>query len=187
MNDLRKLTRIILVGLAIYILINAGMILVQVLPLLLLGNYSILSTHIFWTIVSSLLPIVFAGLVIYLLWYKADFFVEKIVGREETPKGQVLCLPFTFRLISVFTGILLLSRVVPSIMSSVRYLTAKQSSFGAPRYYQSWVGITGSIILLALSIYLLCGAPHFVRWQVKKTLEQCKQPSEPGKMTGEAV
>jgi len=32
--------------------------------------------------------------------------------------------------------------------------------------------------MLTIGIYLVCGAPHFVRWQVKKTLEQCKQ--QPG-------
>jgi len=29
--------------------------------------------------------------------------------------------------------------------------------------------------MLTASVYLLCGAPHFVRWQVKKTIEQCKE------------
>ena len=36
---------------------------------------------------------------------------------------------------------------------------------------------------LPIAIYLLWGAPHFVRWQVKKTLEICgkmgKSVSEP--------
>jgi hypothetical protein len=34
------------------------------------------------------------------------------------------------------------------------------------------------IILSALCVYLLYGAPHFVRWQVKTTLDECKQPTE---------
>ncbi len=29
------------------------------------------------------------------------------------------------------------------------------------------------LFVLAIAAYLICGAPHFVKWQVKKTLQQC--------------
>jgi len=41
--------------------------------------------------------------------------------------------------------------------------------------YLSWYSYP--ILLLVVAIYLLCGAPHFVRWQVKKTLAICEKES----------
>ena len=35
--------------------------------------------------------------------------------------------------------------------------------------------LLGLALLLLLGIYLLCGAPQFVRWQTAKTLAFCKQ------------
>jgi hypothetical protein len=29
------------------------------------------------------------------------------------------------------------------------------------------------VLYLVLAVYLICGAPHFVKWQVKKTLKFC--------------
>ena len=34
------------------------------------------------------------------------------------------------------------------------------------------------LLMLTIGIYLACGAPHFVRWHVRKTIEQYKQQPE---------
>ena len=38
--------------------------------------------------------------------------------------------------------------------------------------------IIGWILNLPLAIYFICGAPHFVRWQVRKTLEFAEKGDE---------
>jgi hypothetical protein len=38
--------------------------------------------------------------------------------------------------------------------------------------------IAKCIVLLVIGIYLACGAPGFVRWQVKRTLKQCGKIEE---------
>jgi hypothetical protein len=51
-----------------------------------------------------------------------------------------------------------------------------------PRFlhgYMPWQRLVGWIIQLPLAIYLICGAPHFVNWQVRKTLEHCQRWEEP--------
>jgi hypothetical protein len=40
--------------------------------------------------------------------------------------------------------------------------------------WQFYGHIAYLLISLAISIYLLCGAPQFVRWQLKKTRELYK-------------
>ena len=178
MNDLRKLTRIILIGLAVYILIFQALHLFVLLPYIIFGDSSTRTFDI-KMVLSPLLVIIYAGLIIYLLMYKVDFFIEKIVGAEEPEQARVWWIPFAFRLTSVFAGMLYLYRVVPRIISTIHaYIFAVQHNFENPSPYLSWSVILSWVVLLALGIYLLCGAPHFVRWQVRKTLEQCKRSDE---------
>jgi hypothetical protein len=52
---------------------------------------------------------------------------------------------------------------------------AGSNNFVKASVYFSWERVLGWFVLLAMGIYLICGAPHFVRWQVKKTVEQCRK------------
>ena len=176
MNDLRKLTRIILAALAIYILISTALTLSLTVPYLLFVD-SVSSSLNKLVILHPLFPIGFAAVLLYVLFYKADWWIERIVGQEEPARANVWWLPAAFRLACVFSGIFYVYRVIPTIISTVRARLIMQS--GIPR--EDLHRITGSqilawIILLALGLYLLYGAPHFVRWQVRKTLEQCSKP-----------
>ena len=183
MDDLKKLTRIILIGLGIYMLVEVGR------PLLLSLPYALFDTSIspfgFAYLLSFIFAIAYAVLIIYVLFYKANLLTGKIVGAEAEALNQIWWLPFAFRLTAVFSGILYLYWVIPSIVSMV-YVHLWAARQGAiPAAWLTWSHVVSYIILLALGIYLLCGAPHFVRWQVRKTLEQCKEPAELEKATDE--
>jgi hypothetical protein len=39
-----------------------------------------------------------------------------------------------------------------------------------------FIDIFGLMILFGLGCYMITGAPHFVRWQIKKTLEEMGEP-----------
>jgi hypothetical protein len=45
-------------------------------------------------------------------------------------------------------------------------------------YHQLWPEVVKCVLMLGMGIYLVCGAPGFVRWQVKKTLKQCGKIEE---------
>jgi hypothetical protein len=177
MNDLRKLTRIILGGLALYILISAGLSLFFMLPYLLFADSGESSVDRLLALLGPLFLIGFVAVLLYVLFYKADWLTERIVGREEPIRRDISWLPTAFRLACVFCGILFLYRVIPAMISTVQlylFMQRRGSAVQSPT-------ITGSqilawIILLLLGLYLLYGAPHFVRWQVRKTLEQCSKP-----------
>jgi NADH:ubiquinone oxidoreductase subunit 5 (subunit L)/multisubunit Na+/H+ antiporter MnhA subunit len=178
MDDLKKLTRIILIGLGIYILIEVGRPFLLSLPYFLFYDSSVRPFG-FASLISSIFAIAYAILIIYVLFYKANFLTEKIVGTETEPKERIWWLPFAFRLTAVFSGILYLYRVIPSIVSMLcACLLVSERQGAIPPTWLTWNYVIRYIILLALGIYLLYGAPHFVRWQVRKTLEQCKWPTE---------
>jgi hypothetical protein len=148
----------------------------MIIPYILLEDSSVRPFGIV-EVLSFVFLIIYAGMVIYLILYKADFFVERIIKPEEQEQCIVWYVPFAFRLASVFAGILFLYRIVPSIISTVSgYLIAAAGDvFVQASVKFSWDRVLGWIVLLALGIYLLCGAPHFVQWQVQKTIEQCRK------------
>jgi len=169
MTEAHRLARIILIGLGTYVLVWAVFIAFSVLAHLFSGG------PLEWdTVVFSLLNIAFPGLIVYLLFRRADFFAEKVVGAQETTPRAVDWLPFAFRLTAVFAGVLYLHWTVPTIISSIQTCVSLKDLENAPKY-PNWENTIAWVIQLGLCIYLLCGAPHFVRWQVKKTIEQCKK------------
>jgi len=177
MNDLRKLARIILVGLGIYVLVKYGIGLFAGLPYLFYGE-SPLRGFAVVQVVSFVLVTVCLSLAIYALVWKADFWSAKIVGADERDGPDIWWLPFAFRLASVCAGILYLSWAISALVSIIgSYIQMMDPGFVFRPL--PWHNVVGWVIQLGLGIYLLCGAPHFVRWQVKKTLEHCKRLEEP--------
>ena len=178
MNKMHSLAKIVLTGLALYIAFYLCTNLI-IIPFALLADVryggSMLSIVLFLFISLCL------AASIYLLLSKRDKWAEKIIGTADLPdpRAQIQWLPVAFRLVSVAAGLLCLYRLVIAIIWAVqRYSMAKAIT---PQYLPKVFTveqILGWLILLVIGIYLLCGAPHFVRWQLKKTLAQCKQPTE---------
>lgn len=178
MNDLRKLARIILIGLAVYMLVTWGITFIAALPYFVVADSSWRSFG-FRQLLSALSGGVYVGVVFYVLVRKADLWSAKIVGFDEPRETRVWWIPFAFRLTMIFTGLLSLYWVIPRIISGFACYYLYYREPGAARGDLTWHWVVGWIIQLPLAIYLLCGAPHFVRWQVKKTLEHCKRLEEP--------
>ncbi|MBW2597013.1 MAG: hypothetical protein JRC93_13815, partial [Deltaproteobacteria bacterium] len=177
MSDLRKLARIILVGLGIYVLVNHGIGVVAILPGIFYGELS-LGVYGIARFISVAIMTVCIGLVIYVLICKADSMSAKMTDVYESDQAKVWWLPFAFRLAMVCAGIIVLSWSISAIASTIASY-AKMMSHGPSREsmpwqrFIQWQRIVGWVIQLILAIYLICGAPHFVRWQVSKTLEHC--------------
>lgn len=114
----------------------------------------------------------------YLFMYKRERLASVIVGKDEFPEPdiQIQWLPVAFRLICIFAGVYCLYNVISTvIVFLVRYFQLKSYSANATLgYYFNITQIIGWCLMLIIGIYLICGAPRFVRWQVKKTLELCK-------------
>jgi hypothetical protein len=180
MNKMHTLTKIILSAIGIFFSIR----LLSQMPAIF-WFYSKPS----WETASSLLLslLLIAGLItvlLYLFFYKREGLAKKIVGSEQLlePASQIQWLPVALRLICIAGGIYFLSNVLwqaTHVIGQLAYFKANThtTSYYPPFNYQS---LLPWIISLICGVYLLCGAPHFVRWQVKKTLQQCK---DQGKIT----
>jgi hypothetical protein len=177
MNDLHKLARIILVALGTYLLLTYGVGIFATLPYLFSGQPQMRSFAI-KGLVSFAMLAVCLGLVIYALICRADLLSSKIIGIHESDQTSVWWLPFAFRLAAVCAALMMLSRSIFALTSTIVNYIGMMALMPAKASI-SWHVLVASLIQLALAIYLLCGAPHFVRWQVRKTLEHCERWEEP--------
>ncbi len=179
--------RIVFTALAIYLMI--GLITYPIASVALLfqtsGNFSI----IWWSVASVLVILLFAAAVYYVLIHKRDALAKRIVGDGgiAEPQTPVQWLPVAFRLICIVAGMVFLYRFVTRIhvlMQMFAYLIKADQPL---RANWRWTRIWESVVLLPFAVYLLCGAPHFVRWHVRKTLELCGQIGDNDDSAGEEL
>jgi hypothetical protein len=175
MNKMHALAKIVLSAIGIYFAIR----LLSQLPYAIFMFYSKPSWE---TAGSSLFSVLFVagaiGLLVYFLIYQHDQLAKKIVGSEQLPEpdSQIQWLPVALRLICVAGGIYFLS----TVLWQTTYVIGQFAAFKAIHAYApfNYRSLLPWIIMLICGVYLLYGAPHFVRWQVKKTLQLCKQQPE---------
>jgi len=157
--------------------VTQGIGVVATLPYLFLGKSSIGLFQII-RLISVAITTACIGLVIYMLICRADTLSEKMMDVRRSDQASVWWLPFAFRLAVVCAGIFLLTGSVNVISSTIANYV-QMASRSPSRASIPWQRVVGWLVQLALAIYLICGAPHFVRWQVRKTLEHCQYWEEP--------
>lgn len=185
MNKMHTLTKIILSAIGIFFTIR----LLSQLPIAIYWFYSKPTWETAGTFLLSLLVTTGAVVVlVYLFIYKRENLAKKIVGSEQLPEpdSQIQWLPVALRLICIAGGIYFLSLVLwhtTRVIGQLARFKAETYSVNGTTYTRFYTGFAPFsfrnllpwIMLLICGVYLLCGAPHFVRWQVKNILKQCKK------------
>lgn len=92
---------------------------------------------------------------------------------EDSDKSEAPIVPakMILRMVSTFIGVLFLFFTAPQLVWIVQniIMSFSQSSDARPDYFQlRWPSIIASAVQMAAGIYFLLGAPHFVRWQLKR-------------------
>ena len=83
-------------------------------------------------------------------------------------------LPAALRIACLLGGFVFLLRLITRGVPMLFYLVGRW--FGMPSEYHfqtEWYTFAGWLLIAAAGVYLLYGAPRFVRWHVQKTLELC--------------
>jgi hypothetical protein len=166
----------------IYLLIGIAFSLLGSLPLLFLSGFSKSFGNIWPMFPTLMLYTAFILLIIFLLIKKADFWAGKIVGiEEEKPElPKDFWMPVAFRLAAVFAGMFFMNHLLTDIITKIYYYIYSRSVYSPASDVFDVQQLLTWAVQLTLVIYFLCGAPHFVRWHIKKILEQSennkKQP-----------
>jgi hypothetical protein len=177
-NELRVIARIMLIGVGLYVLLQT--------LLTFLSNIAMMpfvespKTQIPILLIAVAIYLVITLAVVYVLFRCEKFFSAKIVNFESSDDTQVFWLAAAFRFVCVISGVLFLYWSIPSLIFAVyNYIMNMNNESGQMyMYMSSKINIAQYVILLGLSIYLACGAPGFVRWQVRMTLKQCSKLEE---------
>ena len=174
---MRTLAKVLLAVLGVYLLnqivVNLGMY----IPLLFgdfMPKLSPLGTFI--TILYSVLYIVFVVFLIFQLLFRGQKWAKKIMPTEEIEANHepIFKLTAGFRLGFVLLGVFIIYSVLGSIPRVIHsFFGSYRKQIGTPLSFHELSTLLTTAFRLAIGVYLVFGAPHFVRWQVKKTLEQC--------------
>jgi hypothetical protein len=127
--------------------------------------------------IVMLVPLIISGLCLaglfYAFAYKNDTLAQRIVGSDQLiePAPQINRLPTAYRLVCVFAGLYCLYGAFWHLIYKMSYNMARLGFLTA----EGIIDIASGLVVLTIGIYLLAGAPHFVRWQIKKTYKQCGQ------------
>jgi len=181
-NELRVIARIVLIGIGLYVLLQTVLgILTGVLMILTVVPADAKKAI---TITAFSVDFILALLAVYFLARVEGHFSAKIVAPEPADDTQISWIAAAFRLVCVTAGILFLYWTACSSIATLGfYISAKLSHAMASNPTQLWSEVIKCVIQIGLGIYLVLGAPSFVRWQVRKTLEQCREidSGEPAK------
>ncbi|MDD5063549.1 MAG: hypothetical protein PHQ35_02160 [Phycisphaerae bacterium] len=181
MNKMHTLAKIALAAIGIFFSIR----LLSQSPLAIFWFYSNPS----WktagsSLFSLLLTAGLIALLLYLFFYKNENLARIIVGSEQLPEpdSQIQWLPVALRLVCIAAGLYFITNVLWHITYVINQLAFFKAQENAHTIYShahfNSRDLLPWIIMLICGVYLLCGAPHFVRWHVKKILQQCKDKTE---------
>jgi hypothetical protein len=177
MNKMQTIARIALAAIAIYIVLDLAKSIVS--SLYFIGHAGELPLISF---VASASMIILAVIIAWQLIARGEKWACRIVAyaQDYEAEEKTNWLPMTYRIIAIGLGVLFIWWAIPSIFVLVTYAKSilPSSNAGYKQLYTGHLLLTQfiSVILrLIMAVYLLCGAPHFVRWQVKKTLEFCNE------------
>ena len=174
------MTKMLIIAKAVLILFGVY----TISTILYVCNYYLRSSHAIWLSSVKYALVIIFGFGIYQLLNKGDRWAHYLIGRteliitRELPSFAIM----VYRITVVLCGILIAYYAAPKVVTAV-VAFVDPSQFEEHKIYDDFFYATGRILMeqwtviikIFLGIYLLYGAPHFVRWQVGKTIRYINQ------------
>lgn len=178
MKEATALAKIILGTLGIYLLIRwIPQVIVVVFMafqnVYVIGQYNLEWQNVLMMVAGVAFTLLWGFLIVWFLLIRRDWLAGWVTKGIELPveaSGTMNWVPFGYRLACFVGGLIFLFhstvRLAHTAMSLLALSAVQRMAGTAP----TWgVGLLGSAVVLAIGIYLLCGAPGFVEWQVRRT------------------
>ena len=173
MEKTLALTKVALSVMGLFFIIRLTPQIILFVPMVI-ANYS-LELFITALILSLIVGLIIWAL-IYFSMYNRTFLAKKIIGAEDITddSSSYPWFPAAMRMGCVFAGLYCLyisaTKSAQLLYFVMIYKMSVSDSSLWPKFGADYIL---PCLLIIPAIYLLFGAPHFVRWQVKKTIEQC--------------
>jgi len=183
MTKMHLFAKLVLTTLGIFILLDFLSYLE--LPSRLTKGYSDAVVGPLLVTAGSLAPLCILA---YYLLFKSDSLARKMVGltNEDTSDVSRIWVVAGFRLTLFFCGVIIISGSVEFLVRVagfvivgpgliVNMILYKYIDTTFRLGFREWLRLFVDVCRAVLGIYLVLGAPHFVRWQIRK-LDTCSQP-----------
>lgn len=177
MNKMHILAKIALASVALYTIIITAFTVLNIIAIICSSSPDF-NIGIVLVLVATLLSfIVITAVIAQQLLFRADKWADKIIGTSDSDRieNHIPWLPVTYRIVLVCCGILILYWTTPQIFGLINRVLIgfqyKEADYRPPQL-AVWPSLASYVIRMCFGAYLLFGAPHFVRWQVTKTLVQ---------------
>jgi len=182
-NDMRALVRLVVVSMAAYI----GM---SQLTTLLYMSIT-LATYREGEALPQLIPLIVSigaliAAVLLMLW-RSDRIAQWLMRPMDcetdstSARASGLLLPAAFRIACLLGGFVFLYRLITRGVPMLFYFVGQSWGLSFGQYWRSeWDTLAVWLVMLVVGVYLLYGAPRFVRWHVQKTLEMCGERPDNG-------
>lgn len=128
---------------------------------------------------------IFVAFIAYLMIFNNATLSRKMAGTGENleSENQAIWLIQSFRVGLILTGLMLLPNSSPAIIRILKIpflirpavndiLTSKSVPNIFRLSYAQWYKNIYDFLKMVLALYLICGAPHFIRWQLKHSLRR---------------
>ena len=174
MNKMQSLAKVLMAVLGLYILFHLFKDCGVIFSLVQYADLD--EINMVKVVIISILYLAIYIIFIYQLLFKGDKWSRKIVSdtlSQDDSQPDICWLTVSYRLAAFVCGIIILFWTLPAMINFVVHIFV-QAQYGElvreqhKSLYRNNTIVT--ILRLAISIYLICGAPHIVRWQVKKSL-----------------
>jgi len=188
MTKMQIIAKAGLVSLGIYAIVTLCWYLTHVIP-----SFNIPS-RLIGILCFALFAVVIAVVTFFLI-FNNDSLAREMAGPGDqlNPAAKALWLAASLRVAAVFCGLILLSASIPTIrnillvpirigpfINEIFLFDSFPKSLLFP--FSKWCKIIYNFLKLISAIYLLCGAPHFVRFQFRHSIIRCQpitQKTEP--------
>jgi hypothetical protein len=176
MNRVYAFARVIVGILAMYFSIRVLVMIMSTVIMLQTGRDDV---PVGWVLLSVVISILCLVALQYFGLYRPERVVRRITSgiEVEQPLSDAAWLPAAYRLICLYAGLACLSRPLlqlPSIITQYAYY-AEAADSGRTAHAPSAQYLLTAAICLVVGVYLLAGAPHFVRWHLRKTAAFCRE------------
>ncbi len=175
MSRTHTFAKVVLVGVGLLAAIRVAPQLLTCLYMLMrkqtMDQFALVMVQVFVTLGSL-------GLLLYIFWIKRDWLATKVVRAEVSSESgpSVPWLPAAYRLVCMAAGLHCLYVLTFQMLGFLVRTSYRSDQFSpAAVTAPSVADVMTWAILLAAGLYLCWGAPHFIRWHMKKTLEQCRE------------
>lgn len=121
------------------------------------------------------------SVLVWRMLFWSDAWVERMIGPgdEDAPPVSSIRAVGGFRVVLLFCGLLVLAGRIEILIRAVAFIAVAPKMIVNMIVYKhidevfympvrSWIRLIVSIAKAALGIYLVLGAPRFVRWQMSK-------------------